>query len=187
MLTIQLTPFPTLRTARLTLRQLTTADTEAMYFFRSDADFLRYINREPEPELAQTQAHLRQLAELHARDEGIVWGLSPMGEETLLGTICLWNLQLNNQRAEIGYGLHPAYERQGFMTEALAEVVRFAFAELGLHSLEAQLDPANTASVRLLEKHGFRREAYFRENHFFRGQFLDGAVYSLLAPDWRSR
>ncbi|MCB2378560.1 GNAT family N-acetyltransferase [Hymenobacter sp. BT635] len=182
MLTIQLTPFPVLHTPRLTLRQLTPDDAPAMLFFRSDEEFLRYIPREKETTLAQAQQHLRLLDKIWADNEGVTWAISRRGQTELLGTICLWHLQPENYRAEVGYGLHPAHARQGLMAEALAAVVAYSFGPLGLHSLEAQVAPDNAASIRLLEKQGFVREGYFREIYHFRGNFLDTAVYSLLAP-----
>lgn len=51
-----------------------------------------------------------------------------------------------------------------------------------LHSIDAIVNPANADSVKLLERNGFVREAYFREDYFWNGQFLDTAVYSKLAP-----
>ncbi|PJJ48322.1 GNAT family N-acetyltransferase [Hymenobacter chitinivorans] len=183
MLQFQLTPFPVLTTPRLLLRELTPDDAEAIRFFRSDEEFLRYIPREKQPELAQAQAHLRLLAELLASNQGIAWALCRPEQPTeLLGTICLWNLQPEHHRAEVGYGLHPHYAGQGLMTEALQAVISYGFDQLRLHSIEAQLDPANAASVSLLRKHGFVQEAYFRENYLFRDKYLDGAVYSLLTP-----
>jgi len=181
MLSIQFTPFPVLHTARLVLRQLTASDAGAMQFFRADPEFLRYIPRTPEPTLAQAQQHMQLLEELLGRNEAITWGLSLPAQPALLGTICLWNLQPAHYRAEIGYGLHPSYSRQGLMGEALGAVVQFGFETLKLHSLEARLDPENAASIRLLEKHHFRREGYFRENCYFQQQFLDTVVYTLLA------
>ncbi|TGE21276.1 N-acetyltransferase [Hymenobacter aquaticus] len=183
MLNIQLLPFPVLRTARLTLRQLTSTDAPVIQLFRSDPEFLRYIPRLPETTLAQAQAHLNLLDQLLRTNEGIAWGLCREERpEELLGTICLWQFQPENYRAEVGYGLHPAHGGQGLMTEALEAVVHYAFGLLGLHSLEAHVDPANAASIRLLEKQGFVREGYFRENCYFQGRFLDSAVYSRLAP-----
>jgi ribosomal-protein-alanine N-acetyltransferase len=181
MISIQFTPFPVLHTTRLVLRQLTAADAGALQFFRSDTEFLRYIPRTPEPTLAQAQQHIQVLDELLGRNEAITWGLSLPGQPALLGTICFWNLQPAHYRAEVGYGLHPTYSRQGLMGEALGAVVQFGFETLKLHSIEAQLDPGNAASIRLLEKHHFRREGYFRENFYFQQQFLDTVVYSLLA------
>lgn len=182
MLHIQLTPFPVLHTPRLTLRQLTPADAPDIQFFRSDDTFLRYIHREKEPTLLQAQHHLQVLDELLRQNEGIMWGLSQPEVPGLIGSICLWHLQPAHHRAEVGYGLRPEFEKQGYMSEALAAVVGYGFDTLQLHSLEAHVDPANTSSIRLLEKHGFEREGYFRERFYFRGQFLDMAVYSLLAP-----
>ncbi|TGE27723.1 GNAT family N-acetyltransferase [Hymenobacter metallicola] len=182
MLNIQFTPFPVLRTQRLTLRQLTAADAPIIQFFRSDADFLRYIPRPKEPTLEQAHQHLRLLEDLRIGNEGVTWGLSRDGEPGLLGIICLWNLEPAHHRAEVGYGLRPEFTKQGYMSEALAAVIDYSFTQLRLHSLEAQVDPANAASIQLLEKHGFVREAYFREKYCFQGRFLDSAVYSCLAP-----
>ncbi|MCB2406458.1 GNAT family N-acetyltransferase [Hymenobacter lucidus] len=183
MLSIQLTPFPVLQTERLTLRPLTTDDAPTIRFFRSDDAFLRYIHREKEPTLEQAHRHLALLEQLLVNNEGIMWGLSPKTDQALLGTICLWNLQPAAHRAEVGYGLHPQYEKQGLMAEALAAVVRYSFEQLRLHSLEAHVDPENIASIRLLEKQGFVREGYFRESSYFQGQFLDTAVYTLLTKE----
>jgi ribosomal-protein-alanine N-acetyltransferase len=60
--------------------------------------------------------------------------------------------------------------------------LKYGFNTVGLHSIEANIAPENIASARLLEKAGFVREAYFRENLFFNGRFLDTVIYSILAP-----
>ena len=67
------------------------------------------------------------------------------------------------------------------MKEALLAVINFGFTEMKLHSIEAHINPENTASGSILEKSGFIREAYFKEDFFFGGKFIDTAVYSLLA------
>ncbi len=64
--------------------------------------------------------------------------------------------------------------------EALLAVHDFGFKEMKLHSIEAHINPANTASAAILESAGYIREAYFREDYFFNGIFLDSAIYSLL-------
>ncbi|GAA4390750.1 GNAT family protein [Hymenobacter koreensis] len=178
MLHIQLTPFPSLHTPRLTLRQLQPSDAEAILFSRSNEDMMRYIPREKDHSLDQAHRHLALLSDLQARNEGITWGLSQPPSVELLGTICLWNLQPAHHRAEIGYGLHPDHWGQGLMSEAVAAVLRFGFEDLQLHTIEAKLDPANTASIKLLERHGFVREGYFREDYRFQDRFLDTAVYT---------
>lgn len=64
------------------------------------------------------------------------------------------------QRATVGYGVFAPYARQGYMSEGLGLVVQFAFAELGLHRLEADIQPGNKASFKLAGRAGFRYEGY---------------------------
>ena len=67
------------------------------------------------------------------------------------------------------------------MKEALLRVIDYGFSTMKLHSIEAHINPENAASGFLLEKSGFTREAYFKEDFFFNGRFIDTAVYSLLS------
>ena len=89
-------------------------------------------------------------------------------------------MQKEHYRAEIGYLLHPDYQQKGIMDEALKAVIKYGFETMQLHSIEANVNPANAASMKLLEKNGFVKEAYFKENYFYNGQFLDSVIYSLL-------
>ena len=83
-------------------------------------------------------------------------------------------------RAEIGYVLDPAYWRKGIMKETILRTLDYGFSTLGLHSVEARINPHNIASASVLESTGFVREAYFKEDFFHRGKFEDTAVYSRL-------
>ncbi|UOQ65758.1 GNAT family N-acetyltransferase [Hymenobacter volaticus] len=184
MLYIQLTPFPELHTERFVLRRLQQADAPALLDQRSDPRIMRYLDREPDTTLEQTTALIERITQNAADNSGVTWGIvRPAATQELLGTIGLWRIMAEHHRAEVGYGLHPDYWQQGVMSEALAAVLDFGFQTLKLHSVEANVNPHNTASRRLLEKHGFVQEAYFRQNYFFRGQFLDSIIYSLLTPE----
>jgi ribosomal-protein-alanine N-acetyltransferase len=183
MLNIQLTPFPELQTARFILRQLRESDGPALLAQRSDERIIRYLDREPDTSLTQTVALIEKIKQSATDNLGITWGIVRPTDDLLLGTIGLWRIMADHHRAEIGYGLDPAYWQQGIMSEAMVAVLAYGFQQLKLHSIEATINPNNTASKRLLEKHGFVQEAYFRENYFFRGNFLDSAVYSLLTPN----
>ena len=68
------------------------------------------------------------------------------------------------------------------ITEALIKIVDFGFEHLEIHSIEANLNPDNQASIRVLEKAGFSKEGYFKENYFSKGEFLDTLTYSRLKP-----
>jgi ribosomal-protein-alanine N-acetyltransferase len=183
MLSLQLAPFPELKTPRLLLRRITAADAPVIFRLRSEEASMRYLDRDPMTSPDEAQTMVTRIDEGLSSNSGLTWGLARVGEESaLIGTCGPWRFDAENYRAEIGYSLLPEAWGQGLMSEALAEVCRYCFAELGLHSLEANVNPQNAASIRLLERLGFVREAYFRENYYYRGQFLDSAIYSLLAP-----
>ncbi len=153
---------------------------------RSDIRIIEYLEREPDTTIAQTLELLSLIKRNITENKGITWGIvRPASPDVLLGTIGLWRMIPKHHRAEIGYALHPDYWQQGIMSEAMAAVLAFGFEVLKLHSVEANVNPRNKASCKLLEKHGFVQEAYFRQNYFFRGQFLNSSIYSLLTPEAR--
>jgi RimJ/RimL family protein N-acetyltransferase len=73
------------------------------------------------------------------------------------------------------------------MKEALQGLLSAAFSDLGLRRVEAEVNPANLASVRLLERLGFAHEGVLRQRWVAKGQAYDVAVYGLLRDDWRPR
>ncbi|UYZ58837.1 GNAT family N-acetyltransferase [Hymenobacter latericus] len=183
MLTINLSPVAELRTKRLCLRRMLPTDAAALLRLRSDERVMRYFDREPMSTEEQALELIRSIDESIAKNQGVMWGIClPPDESEIVGTIGPWNITAEHYRAELGYLLHPDLWGQGLMGEALDEVCRYAFEDLGLHSLEANVNPNNAASRRLLEKHGFVQEAYFRENFYHNGQFHDSVIYSRLAP-----
>ncbi len=72
------------------------------------------------------------------------------------------------------------------MHETLRAVLDYAFSVLDLHRIEADVDPRNTASVRILERLGFQREGYLRERWQVNGEVQDSLFYGLLRPDWEA-
>ncbi len=182
MLEINLTPFPVLPTASVLLRQLTPADAPAEFLLRSNPLILKYFDREPFVRIEEAEAFIARIQSALDSNSAITWSISLPDSEKHIGSIGFWRIDKVHHRAEIGYMLHPDYWQKGLMREIMPAVLHYAFSNLGLHSIEANVNLGNMASIRLLEKHGFVREAYYKENYFFRGKFLDSAMYSLLAP-----
>ena len=114
-----------------------------------------------------------------------MWAISIKPEEKLVGTICLWHIVKENHRAEIGYIIHHDHQGKGLMHEAVEKVIEYGFHAMKLHSIEANVDPANSASIKLLERNNFVREGYFKENLRYDGKYFDSAIYSLLNYNWR--
>lgn len=183
MLSPNFTPFPRLQTERLLLRQLTLADAPLVQRIRANEDVMKYINRPLTRTLEEAEGWIRVVLKTLAKNEGITWCICLKEQpHEHVGSIGLWRIEKENHRAEIGYMLEPSLQGKGLMSEALQRVIDYGFKTLKLHSIEAQLDPRNTASSALLKKAGFIQEAYFKENYYLQGGFADTAVYSLLTP-----
>ena len=87
------------------------------------------------------------------------------------------------QAGSLGYWMGEPYARQGHMTTAVKAVVPFAFGTLKLHRIEAACIPTNIASIRLLEKTGFKREGFARKYLCIDGHWQDHLLYARLEED----
>lgn len=182
MLRINNNPFPEIKTKRLLLRKMTKADAPELFFLRTDDHVMQYIGREKTKTVEEAEAFIEKINASVDADESIMWAIALLNDPgTMIGTICYWNILKDHFRAEVGYVLHPGHWNKGLMKEALLSVIDYGFTEMKLHSIEGQINPENIVSGILLEKCGFTREAYFKENFYFRDRFYDSAVYSLLA------
>ncbi len=180
MLSFQFTPFPELETERLLLRRMNPGDIEAIFRMRSDENVMKYIPRPIVTNREEAEQHLNLIDERIESNEGINWAITLKGKPEMLGIAGHYRLKAESFRSEIGYMLLPEYNGQGIITEVVAALVDYGFDNMGLHSIEAIIDPDNTASARVLEKNGFVKEAHLIENEYFEGKFLDTVIYSLL-------
>jgi ribosomal-protein-alanine N-acetyltransferase len=184
MLTIDFSPFPVLETGRLLLRSIHAGDLPQLYMLRSDARVLEYLDRAPVASMAEAEIFLQKILAQQRTNEGILWAIARKeAPGKMIGTIGYWRLMPEHYRAEIGYLLDPAEWGKGMMKEALHAAIHYAFEKMGLHSIEANVNPANTASAALLKSCGFTKEAHFKENYFYNGVFSDSAIYSLVNGD----
>jgi ribosomal-protein-alanine N-acetyltransferase len=180
MLEVNFDPFPVLSTERLILRQITENDTNDLFILRSDSRVMQYIDRPLAKSPDDVMKLIQLITDLLNNNEGITWGIVLKSDSKVIGTIGLWRILKEHYRAEIGYLLHPAQQGKGIMQEAFTPILNYGFKTMKLHSIEATVNPENAASIKILERNNFTREAYFKENYFYNGNFLNSAVYSLL-------
>ncbi|MBA2288095.1 MAG: GNAT family N-acetyltransferase [Ktedonobacteraceae bacterium] len=178
------TYFPSLSTNRLHLRQIKPTDAEALFAIRSDREVMDFYGEEPHQSLEDTHALIQQLQDSYNRREAILWGITLKGEDIIIGSGTLFSFGPGSHYAETGYELHRAYWRQGIMAEAMPAILTYGFTELGLHRIEAAVDPRNTRSKGLLLRLGFTYEGNLRQRFFFRDQFLDAHYFGLLKDEW---
>ena len=180
MLTFNFDPFPNLESERLLLRAVDDGDVEEVLALRSNPETMKYVPRPLAKTKEDAYVHIRTIKEKISNNSGINWAITIKGNNQLIGIIGHYKLQPENYRAEIGYMLSPEYKSKGYATEAIKAVVAYGFEQMNLHSIEAIIDPANSASERVLQKCGFVKEAHFIENEWYNGKFWDSVVYSLL-------
>ena len=175
---------PLLESERLRLRGYRMADLEAIYALYSDPRVMRYWSFPPWREPAQARAYIERALSECATGAVLAWALADRASDLLIGTATLHSLQREQGRAELGYSLAPAWQGRGLAAEALRLVLAHAFGPLQLRRLEADVDPRNLASCRLLERLGFRREGLLRARWRVAGEDCDSAIYGLLAHEY---
>ncbi|CAN5535593.1 hypothetical protein BH11ARM2_BH11ARM2_31510 [soil metagenome] len=132
---------------------------------------------------------VRMVGDIHAgyaRRVSTHWGVTVAPDDVAVGLFGYGSWSQEHRRAEIGYCLHRDYWGQGFALEALMPLIAYGFREMGLHRIHACTWVENVASVRLLEKCGFRREGVLRDEYFFEGCFHDEAHYAMLDREFES-
>ncbi len=131
-----------LKTERLTVRPA------------SDAEMLALVEAETDAEMRKAYSEMCSLA--LERPEERLWYVAWFVERSgvTIGNLCFKGLSPDG-RVEIGYGLLPGYFGHGYATEAVGAAVSWAKAQSGVTAVEAETEPGNKASQRVLEKLGF--------------------------------
>lgn len=177
--------FPKIQTNRLILRPFESYDKEALFSMRTDPNIMEYIDVPRPNTLDDVVPFLEKNMNQFSQKNGINWVITLKETGEFIGFVGIHKIDEQNHRGEIGYSLKPAFWGNGIMTEALNEVISFAFDSLKLHGLDANVNPENIGSQAILKKLGFKKEAHFRENFFFDGNYLDSYIYCLLTSDWQ--
>lgn len=178
-------PFPELETERLLLRQLREGDARHLFQYFSLDEVTEYYDLDSFKEIEQAESLIRSWNQRWENGEGIRWGITLKTEDRVIGTCGFHNWIKEHSKAEVGYELTPEYWRKGIMTEAIEEIVRFGFKELGLNRIEAFIDPENISSRKLLEKTGLQEEGLLRECFFEKNRFVDAVIFAILKREYK--
>jgi ribosomal-protein-alanine N-acetyltransferase len=177
--------FPHLYTPRLVLRQIRLSDAPAVFDLLADAEVARYYDADPFTHITQANQLVEFWASAFGRRQVIRWGIARRGDGRLIGTCGYYGLHAWHSRAALGYELAHEHWRQGIMTEALQAVIAFGFEQAGLNRIQADVMPANRASVGLLEKLGFANEGLLREYENWGSKgYVDLCRFSLLRREF---
>jgi RimJ/RimL family protein N-acetyltransferase len=177
------------RTQRLLLRPFAAGDLDALYAYHRLGEVFRYLYSEPRSrdEVRAMVAERAGATALSAEGQALclVADLAETGE--LVGDCVLFWRSAEHQQGEVGYIINPAHRGHGYAPEAVSALLRLGFEGLGLHRITGQCDARNTASARVLERSGMRREAHLVQNEFVKGEWTDELIYAILRGEWQAR
>jgi RimJ/RimL family protein N-acetyltransferase len=176
-----------IETERLVLRPFEERDLEALHKIYSDAEVVRWLYYEPRT-LEETRALLeRKMAvdEFTAEDQWISAAVVERESGQLVGDAVLHWVSIEHKTGEIGFSFDPDHQGRGYATEAARALLAFGFDGMGFHRVVGRLEARNTASARVLEKLGMRREALLVENEWVKGEWQSELVYAMLEHEWR--
>ncbi|RQR48550.1 N-acetyltransferase [Burkholderia sp. Bp9002] len=170
----------TLTTARLTLRPLEEEDAHALFEIWADAEAMRYFSIPAMVDFDEARERIARKLTTAADGMDFNCVLESRATGEVVGECALFHVNAQCRRAEIGFSLKRRHWGSGYMGEAAAALVEHAFGAMNLNRLEADIDPRNVASARVLERLGFVREGLLRERWIVGDEVSDSALYGLL-------
>ena len=177
---------PALDGERVRLRAVRPDDGADLLEVFGDAGHLRYWSHGPLADPAAARTYIDGIG-AGWRDRALFqWAVTEPSSDRLAGTVTLCDWDREHRRAEVGFILHPAHTGRGLARDAVRTALRFAFGAMGLWRVEADVDPDNAGSLRLLERLGFRREGVLRDRWFTFGTWKDTVLLGLLASEFEA-
>lgn len=181
-----ITPDYPILSSRLALRPFTRGDLDAVFSYRGRADVARHLFDPPLSREECAIAIQQRIAQVALETEGdrIILAVDARETGVLVGEVSLIWRSVDARQGEVGWIFHPDYHGRGFATEAATALLDLGFGLVDLHRIFARCDVANSASWRLMERLGMRREAHFREHALFKGGWDEEFHYALLQREW---
>jgi len=178
---------PTLETDRLILRGMRVSDAEDMYAYARRPSVTAYLTWDPHGSMEETREYLTYIGQRYRTGDFYDWAMVCKADGHMIGTCGFTSFNCPADSAEIGYVLNPAYQGQGYATEAVRRVLAFGFGELNLHRIEARFMEGNTPSLRLMERIGMTFEGYARESMRIKGRYSTVGTCSILRHEYLNR
>jgi ribosomal-protein-alanine N-acetyltransferase len=178
-------PFPCLKTPRLFLRELVTADASALFDLHADREHMRWYGIDPFPDPAAAENRIKQFSEMRmAPNPATPWAIE-LATGGFIGTCGLFAWNRNWRKCSVGCELTSAAQGHGYMHEALHAIISWGFREMSLNRVEAQVHPRNKRSIVLLNRLGFTEEGRLRQAAYWSNEYHDMLQFSVLNSEWK--
>ena len=175
-----------IETARLLLRPLTVADADDLLEYQSDPDVIRFIPW-PVRDRAMVVDAITRLLEFTTAGEANqneTYAMELKSTGKVIGQVNFMFKESHDYQREIGYVINPAFGGQGYTHEALTAMVTHIFEASDIERVYAKIDARNTASEKVAQRLGMRKEAHHIRDDFFKGEWTDSLIYAVLKSEW---
>ena len=166
-------------TERLRLRTPSFLDVHDVFDFCSDPASCKYADWYPHKNKSETREYIAWLKR-KAGDKSYTWVIEHREDERVIGTISIVDTDYSGKIFTVGYTLSRFYQHKGYATEALKALIDYLFKELFAERIQAKVIPENSASCKLLERVGFKKEATLKKGAFCKNGCVDVFLYSLI-------
>ena len=174
---------PVLSTQRLILRPIRMRDCHDLFAYARDPEVSRFVLWDRHESLRYSRQFIRAIRAQYRHGEPSSLAIQLREPARVIGTVGFTSCAPEHACAEVGYSLAREYWNQGYATEALDRLIRYAVSELGFHRIEAMHDVENPASGRVMVKCGMHHEGRLRDRIWNKGRFHDVELYALIRPE----
>jgi RimJ/RimL family protein N-acetyltransferase len=179
-----LSNFPVLESDCIRLRGIRDSDHDRLFALFSNPQVMRYWSRGPMTDRQEAVDYAKTILDGFARRDLLNWIVADTKSDALIGTATLYEINPQHARAGLGYALMPEYWGKGLAMEAATLAISYGILELGLHRIEADTEPNNFRSNKVLERLGFQREGLLRERFFHPDGIQNSLIFGLLRSEW---
>lgn len=169
---------------RIRLRLIEERDAPQLFELYSDQEVMRYWNHAPWTTLDQADRAIHEARSEHASGVSLHYVIEQLSTKKVIGSCALYSFTQENRRAALGYLLCQSCWGQGYLSEAMRIFIDYAFAELELESIYADVNPDNVASAKALNRLGFQHDRYRRESWIVAGEKCDTDSYGIDRYRW---
>lgn len=170
-------PFPVLKTKRLTLRRLESKDAQGLLVYHSTPSETEFVDTMIYERVDQVEKYISKMNEGVDTFKWIIWAIADIKTDHIMGTISLWNLEDGEALCETGYGLLSQFRNKGYMSEAIQVVEAFGFEKMALKCIDAYTNVLNLPSLKFLESAGYKRIGQCVDEQTITGIPMDMAIY----------
>ena len=165
------------------MRDFTIADAQTYMELYKHPEISPFIPHDMVPQTVEQS--MRQINNLFLRGRPYpYWAIVKSDTNTLIGTCGFIGHDTYHRRVEIAYDLHPNFQGQGIMQDAIKVCIKYAFNKMNAQRIEAVMLPENEKSANVLLKLGFQYEGILRQYKFFRHKMHDVKSFSFVKSDY---